>query len=169
MNVIGFLISNGCGAGASTETLAKKLLAHTLTATNYWSSTENSTNNAWNVNFSNGNINNNNKYNGNAVRAVAALDEETKIGWLIAYHDCCANKKSSYEWKKAFAKLSPRFWEVCYMKNADTLACVKIKKQFRLKEYLYNEEVKDYDLVLRNRKTRRAHKQNKARAAGTHD
>lgn len=96
MNTVGFLISNGRGAGTSTEVLAKELLAHAITAT-CWSSTENSQGNAWNVNFSSGNVNNNNKYNGNAVRAVAALGKETKLGWLIAYHDCCANKKSSYE------------------------------------------------------------------------
>ena len=98
MNTVGFLISNGRGAGTSTEALAKELLAHAITAT-CWSSTENSQNNAWYVNFSSGNVNNNNnnKYNGNAVRAVAALGKETKLGWLIAYHDCCANKKSSYE------------------------------------------------------------------------
>ena len=38
-----------------------------------WSSTERSTNNAWNVNFNNGNRDNNNKYNsGNYVRPVLA-------------------------------------------------------------------------------------------------
>ena len=66
-------------------------LARAITATEY------NQNNAWNVNFSSGNTNNNNKYNGNAVRAVAALGVEVKIGWLVAFHDCCANKKSSYE------------------------------------------------------------------------
>ncbi|NDV56927.1 DUF1566 domain-containing protein [Bacteroides sp. 519] len=37
---------------------------------NYWSSTENSANNAWNVNFSNGNTNNNNKTNSRSVRCA---------------------------------------------------------------------------------------------------
>lgn len=32
--------------------------------------TENSSNNAWNLNLSNGNVNNNNKYNQNRVRPV---------------------------------------------------------------------------------------------------
>lgn len=86
MNTIGFLISNGRGAGTSTEVLAKEILAHAINA-NYWSSTENSENNAWNVNFSNGNTWNNNKYNGNAIRAVAALGKEVKLGWVVAYHD----------------------------------------------------------------------------------
>jgi len=42
-----------------------------LTA-NYWSSTENNANNAWNFNFNNGNANNNNKNNTYRVRAVRA-------------------------------------------------------------------------------------------------
>lgn len=43
----------------------------------FWSSSENSANNAWNVNLGNGNMNNNNKFNQNRVRAVAALQEIT--------------------------------------------------------------------------------------------
>jgi hypothetical protein len=35
--------------------------------------TENSQNNAWNLNFSNGNVNNNNKKNSNRVRPVCEL------------------------------------------------------------------------------------------------
>lgn len=78
------------GQTSQCDTLIKLGLARTL-----WSSTENSQNNAWNVNFTDGNTNNNNKYNSNSVRAVAALDEEIKIGWIKAYDDCCGNKKSS--------------------------------------------------------------------------
>ena len=89
MDINGFLMLNGRGAGPSTEDLAIRFLARAVT--------ENSQNNAWNVNFSNGNTNNNNKYNANAVRAVAAFGEEVKIGWLEAFHDCCENKLSSYE------------------------------------------------------------------------
>ena len=39
-------------------------------ANNYWSSTENDSNNAWNVNFNNGNVNNNDKSNNRYVRCV---------------------------------------------------------------------------------------------------
>jgi len=42
---------------------------------NYWSSTENDTNNAWNQNFNNGNQNNNNKNNTLAVRAVRGFKQ----------------------------------------------------------------------------------------------
>jgi len=47
-----------------------KLVAET--SNNYWSSSENNTNNAWNYNGNNGNANNNNKTNNNRVRAVLA-------------------------------------------------------------------------------------------------
>ena len=66
-----------------------------LTATNFWSSLENSGNNAWNVNFGSGNFNNNNKNNTYIVRAVAALSEETATSWVLAYEDCCLHKFSS--------------------------------------------------------------------------
>ena len=43
---------------------------------NYWSSTENNSNNAWNENFNNGNTNNNNKSNTFSVRAVRKLSNQ---------------------------------------------------------------------------------------------
>ena len=39
----------------------------------YWSATEGNSNNAWYVNFGNGNLNNNNKNNSNVVRPVTAF------------------------------------------------------------------------------------------------
>ena len=69
--------------------------AHARAATNYWSCTENSQNNTWNVNFGSGNTNNNNKYNTMYSRALAALEEEYIITWIEAYDDCCKHKKSS--------------------------------------------------------------------------
>ena len=43
----------------------------------FWSSTENSSTNAWNVNFNSGNRNTNNKYNSNLyVRPVLALEKQ---------------------------------------------------------------------------------------------
>lgn len=68
-----------------------------LSTSNFWSSTENNSNNTWNVNFSSGNVNNNNKNNSNVGRAVAALTEEEKQSWIEAYDDCCRNKKSSQQ------------------------------------------------------------------------
>lgn len=45
-----------------------------ISSDNYWSSTTNegNKNNAWIVNFDNGNVNNNNKNNNNYVRCVRA-------------------------------------------------------------------------------------------------
>ena len=69
---------------------------------NYWSSTEYNTANAWNVNFGSVNVNNNNKYNtNNVVRPVAALDglsHDFPLFYLTvieAYHDCMRGKRSS--------------------------------------------------------------------------
>lgn len=44
-----------------------------FSSSNYWSSGENSNNNAWNVNLNNGNVNNNNKNNNNYVRLAFAF------------------------------------------------------------------------------------------------
>lgn len=55
--------------------------------------------------------------------------------------------------RKAFANIDKRCWQFCYTK-ADTLGCVKIRKQYRLKNYLLTKEVKENGLVLRKRKTR---------------
>ena len=71
-------------------------LARALTSANFWSSSENNSNNSWNVNFaSSGNSNNNNKYNSNAARAVAALDDREKASVMEAYNDCCRDKMGS--------------------------------------------------------------------------
>jgi len=42
---------------------------------NYWSSSENNSNNAWNQNFNNGNQNDNNKNNTLRVRAVRGFKQ----------------------------------------------------------------------------------------------
>jgi len=43
---------------------------------NYWSSSENNDNNAWNQNFNNGNQNNDNKNNNNRVRCVRDFKQD---------------------------------------------------------------------------------------------
>lgn len=53
---------NGHATGR-VRRLVHNRLVRASSASNHWSSTENNQNNAWNVNFSNGNMNNNNKYN----------------------------------------------------------------------------------------------------------
>lgn len=95
MDALNFLLSNGRSTEIPELNNSIEVLVRTAVCASP-SSTENSQNNAWNVNFSDGNTNNNNKYNSNAVRAVAALGEDIKEGWVAAFHDCCRNKKSSH-------------------------------------------------------------------------
>ena len=70
-------------------------------SSNHWSSTENSRNNARNVNFNSGNANNNNKYNtNNVVRPVAALQDYGVPAAFLnsvweAYYDCLRGKMRS--------------------------------------------------------------------------
>ncbi|HOW16325.1 MAG TPA: hypothetical protein PK443_01290 [bacterium] len=45
---------------------------------NYWSSSENNDNNAWNQNFNNGNQNNNNKDNNNNVRCARDFKQKLR-------------------------------------------------------------------------------------------
>ena len=52
----------------------------TQAANNYWSSTENNADNAWNFNANNGNMNNNNKSNDRYVRPCFAFLKSTIIG-----------------------------------------------------------------------------------------
>ena len=68
-----------------------------LTAGNHWTSQEYNRTNAWYVNFSNGNVNNNNKYNAYNVRAVVALSDQVKDEWIAAFEDCCRHKMSTLQ------------------------------------------------------------------------
>lgn len=77
--------------------LVKSKKVYADPSSNHWSSSENNSNNSWNVNFGDGNFNNNNKYNGNVVRPIVALGNEEVIGWLEAYEDCCKRKKSTIQ------------------------------------------------------------------------
>lgn len=92
--IISFLNGRATTHGGIRYVVRNKT-AHARSATNYWACTENSQNNAWNVNFGSGNTNGNNKYNTMYSRALAALEEEYIITWIEAYDDCCKHKKSS--------------------------------------------------------------------------
>jgi hypothetical protein len=74
------------GRGTAVQAVVRKRAIH---ATAY------SATNAWNINASNGQVNNNNKNNSNQVRAVVALDNEEKQGWIDAYFDCIRRKMSA--------------------------------------------------------------------------
>ena len=62
-----FTCSGGFIANASYEDAIPQKSA------NYWASTENSRNNAWNVNSNDGNTNGNNKYNSQSVRGGSGI------------------------------------------------------------------------------------------------
>lgn len=105
---------------------------------NYWSVTENNSNNAWNVNFGSGNVNNNNKYNGNSVRPVAAFDELFNVFYKsieFAYRDCLHDKMSSTQaveyMQIAWADLPCLAWELwtgIYKPSTSTCFLVKYPK-----------------------------------------
>lgn len=95
MDILNLISLNGCDAGNYKRFLATPINSHIIAE----AATEYSSNNAWNANFSDGNTNNN-KYNSNRVRAVVALSDEIKEGWVSAKDDCCKNKLSSVECEK---------------------------------------------------------------------
>lgn len=92
MDALDYLLSNGRSTGIEELDNSSAILVKPIDYATP-SSTENNSNNAWNVDFNSGGVNNNNKNNSYAVRAVAALDEEIKEGWIEAFHDCCRRKK----------------------------------------------------------------------------
>lgn len=123
---MGVLLENGriTGGRRSCRSLVKNKIVYALTTDSSCcaSSSENSSSNAWNVNFSNGNFNNwNNKYNSNNVRAVAALPDNYAEGWFDALDDCCAKKKKSSQcvtyrqiWHEDVLKLAREVWGRTY-------------------------------------------------------
>lgn len=125
-------------------------------ASNYWSSSEYNTTNAWNLNFNSGNVNNNNKYNTNNIaRGVAAFGgfqgysfrhlpkEATENPDFLkffesvrfAYHDCMRGKKQSPQAMAyigiAWADLPSLAWELftnIYKPTTSTCFLVKYPK-----------------------------------------
>ena len=79
------LISNG--RGTEVQSLVRKRVVHASSL---------DASNAWNLHGGNGQVNNNNnKNNSRAVRAVVALDNSEKEGWIDAYFDCIRRKMSA--------------------------------------------------------------------------
>ena len=105
---------------------------------NYWSATENNSNNAWNVNFSNGTVNNNNKNNTYVVRPVVASDELWGVFYksvVDAYHDCLRGKMTSSQaveyMQAAWADVPRLAWELwtgTYKPTTSTCFLVKYPK-----------------------------------------
>ena len=91
-------MGRGLRPSRNTQNPCSYEVAKSQKDSNYWSATEYNSSNAWNVNFGSGNVNNNNKYNGNVARAVAAYGELFAPFYKSvaeAYRDCLRGKKSS--------------------------------------------------------------------------
>lgn len=105
---------------------------------NYWSCTENNSNNAWNVNFNSGNVNNNNKYNSNVVRPVAAYDGlflSFLQSVVDAYKDCLRGKMTSPQAvqymqiaSSDLVSLAVELWTGTYTPGTSTCFLVKYPK-----------------------------------------
>ena len=112
--------------------------AQKASSTWYWSSTEYNSNNAWNVNFSSGNTNNNNKYYSSRVRPVAAYGKDFERFYLTiieAYKDCLRGKMSSKEAveymqiaEEDLVCLAKEIWTDTYKPSISTCFLVKYPK-----------------------------------------
>lgn len=133
---------------------------HKNSLSNHWSSTENSTNNSWNVNFGDGNINNNNKYNTNVVRPAVA--HPTKA-WLqlrktlqIAYLDCCRGKRSGRQYQDYLSianedldLLTTELMEGTYKPSTSTCFLVKFPKLREVFAAAFRDRVIHHWMCLR--------------------
>ena len=113
---------NGRITGLSgSDDLVKDKIACAIGTGVLWSSIENNGNNAWTVRFSDGNVDNNNKDNMNAVRAVAALGEEERTGWVEAFIDCLRHKRSSQDCADYLVRnFEWDLWKLIYEVNTRT-------------------------------------------------
>ena len=99
--------------------LGRESTVPSMTHLHTWSSTENNSNNAYNINFNNGNVNNNNKNNSNYVRAVRdfwqtdLFHQPIPISDFYMAYEACRRKKRNTCNALAF--------EVNYEKNLQEL------------------------------------------------
>lgn len=123
--------SKGYATGVSYLDTPVTTQVRIASTSNYWSSVEYNTNNAAISNFSNGTLNNNNRYNSNYVRAVADLDAGWKESWYNAYATCCKNKLHSGDccefrvkkWEQLY-KLMVDVWNFNYEPTTSKTFCV---------------------------------------------
>ena len=111
---------NGRTAGqrpATNKTVCARAESPEVGGGNHWSSSENNSNNAVNVNFDSGNINNNNKGNNNSVRAVSEsnqiLFENVDLPSIYeAYFDCRRHKASTAEYLRFHMDMDRLLYEL---------------------------------------------------------
>ena len=126
------------GETAGTTTVYSYEDAISQEGSNHWSATEYNSNNAWNVNFGSGNVNNNNKYNGNVARAVTAygvLFLPFYLSVAQAYQDCLKGKMSSPQAvqymeiaRDDLVSLAVELWTGTYKPGTSTCFLVKYPK-----------------------------------------
>lgn len=134
---------------------------------NYWSSLENNANNAWNVNFSSGNVNNNNKYNTNNVaRAVAehSLYGNASIKTfgefyrtvVEAFFDCLRGKRGSKEASEYMLIadedlpiLAYELWTGTYSPSISTCFLVKYPKLREVFAANFRDRIVHHWIILR--------------------
>lgn len=153
-----FTLRNGRVTGSTPygRNLVKNKIIHAITASNFWSSSEYSQNNSWNVNFGSGNFNNNNKYNSNVVRAVAALDNDYAEGWFDALDDCCKHKKMSSQcvmyrlsWHEDLLVLAKEVYERVYQPTTSTCFIVTRPKLREVFAANFRDRIVQHWLCLR--------------------
>ena len=127
---------------------------------NYWASTENSRNNAWNVNFNDGNTNGNNKYNGNVVRPCVAHDDEidkSHVCQMIeAFEDCKRGKMGSVHTigylQKAnedLPKLAQEVYSMTYHPTTSTCFLVRYPKLREVFAADFRDRIVHHWVILR--------------------
>ena len=93
---------------------------------NYWSSTPNDSNNAYNLNFNSGNVNatnNNNRNNGRSVRCVKAFTKESAALSIIEdSYSCRKGKGTLFGIKRLehhIRSCSKNYFHLCYVLKMD--------------------------------------------------
>ena len=152
------LLKNGRVTGPlpSVKDLVKNKIVHAITASRYWSSSENSQYYSWNVVFSNGSFNNLGKYISVMVRAVAALNDKYVEGWFDALDDCCAQKKTSSQcvmyrliWHEDLLDLAREVYERTYRPTTSTCFIVTRPKLREVFAANFRDRIVQHWLCLR--------------------
>ena len=95
------LISNGRGTAVQAVVRKRATHAASLDATN-----------AYNLHGGTGVVNNNNKNNSRYLRAVVALDNEEKTGWIDAYFDCLRHKLRAKQCNEYRINFEEDLWQL---------------------------------------------------------
>ena len=128
---------------------------------NFWSASENNTTNSYNVNFQNGNVNNN-KYNSYVVRAVTAFHDYHPVPQAFldsvweAYRDCMHGKfrsKQAIEYMTKAAEdipvLAYELWSKTYKPGTSTCFMVLYPKPREVFAASFRDRIVHHWICLR--------------------